>query len=120
MLEHARIVAERKEMPDLNLRYDVLVSSRHDRINGKQYPRPGILALSLEDGNIALSRLHPRHRSACRVRTFAHGMPAEVVRQQTSNFGAQSFDITERNQNTAPVAQKLLGVPVGCRYDRLS
>ena len=30
------------------------------------------------------------------------------------------FGIPKRNQNAAPVAQQFLGVPVGCRYDRLS
>src|SRR5271169_6859769 len=101
VLEDARTVAERKEMLDLNVRYDVSVSLRDDRINGKQYFRPGILGLSLEDGKIALGRLHPSHRSACRVRTFAHGMPADVVRQQTCDLGAESFDVPKRSQDTA-------------------
>ena len=47
-------------------------------------------------------------------------MPADVVRQQTGDLGAQRFSIAKRNENAAPVAQELLGVPVGCRYDCLS
>ena len=50
MLEHARAVAKRKEMPDPNLRYDVRVSHGDDRIDGKRYSGPGILALGLEGG----------------------------------------------------------------------
>src|SRR5208282_1540079 len=120
VLEQARAVAKRKEMSDPNLRYDVSLSSGNDRINGKQYSSPGILALSLEDGKIALGRLPPSHRSACRVGSFAHGMPANVVRQQAGDFDAQSFGVAKRNQDAEPAAQQLLGVPVGCRYDCLA
>jgi len=71
VLEHARAVAEREEMPDLNFRYDVSVSSGDDRINGNRYSRPGILALSLEDARDSAWRFAPRssiglpHRHVC-------------------------------------------------------
>ena len=69
---------------------------------------------------IALGRLHPSHRPACRVGTFAHGMPADVVRQQTGDLSAQRLGVAERNENAAAVAEQLLGVPIGCRHDCLS
>ena len=47
-------------------------------------------------------------------------MTADVVRQQAGDLSAHSFGIPKRNQNATPVIQKFLGVPVGCRYDRLS
>src|SRR5271168_4896613 len=94
VLEYARTFAERKEMPDPNLRHDVSASPRNDRI---RYIRPGILALSLEDGKIALGRLHPSHRSACCICTFAHGITADIVRQQTGDLDAQSIGITKGN-----------------------
>src|SRR5271170_2470545 len=115
VLEHARTVA-----PDPHFRNAVSLALGEDRINWSQYSRLGVLARCLEDCEIALGRLCPRHRSACRVRTFAHGMTADVVRQQTGDLGAQGPGIPKRNQYAAPVAQQLLGVPVGCRYDCLS
>src|ERR1700730_4036483 len=107
VLEHACAVAERKEMPGSNVRYDVSVSPRDDRVSGKQYSRLGILALGFEGAKIALGRLHPSHRSACRVGALAHGMSADVVRQQARDLDAQSFGVAERNQNAATVAQQL-------------
>ena len=47
-------------------------------------------------------------------------MTADVVRQQAGDLSARSFGIPKRNQNAAPVTQQLLGVPIGCRYNRLS
>src|ERR1700733_16177317 len=120
MLEHACTIAERKEMSDPNLRYGVPASPGADRIDRESYSTPGILALSIEDSKIALCRLHPGHRSACRVGAFTHGIAADVVGQETRDFGAQSFGIGKGDQNAAPIAQQFLGVPVGRRHDGLS
>src|ERR1700732_3167456 len=99
VLEHARAVAERKEMPGPNVRYDVSVSPRDDRVSGKQYSRLGILALSFEGAKIALGRLHPSHRSACRIGALAHGMSADVVRQQGRDLDAPGLCVPGRKQN---------------------
>src|ERR1017187_3910200 len=101
VLEHARTVAEREEMPDPHFRNAVSVALGDDRINWGQYSSPGVFARALEDCEIALGRLLPRHRSACRIRTFAHGVTTDVVCQQTGDLGAQGFDIPKRNQNAA-------------------
>src|SRR5271156_2238126 len=87
VLEHAGAVTERKQMPDPNLRCSVSASPGTDGIDRECYSTPGILALSLEDGQIALCRLHPGHRSACRVGAFAHGIAAGVVGQGNGGFG---------------------------------
>ena len=79
-----------------------------------------LLARSLEDREIALGGLRPSHRSASRVRAFAHGMTADIVCQQAGDLGAHGFGIAKRNENAASVSQQFLRVPVGCRYDRLS
>ena len=47
-------------------------------------------------------------------------MSANVVRQQIGDLGADGFDVAEWNQNSAPVGQQFLGVPVRRRNDRLS
>src|ERR1700733_11751061 len=97
VLEYAGAVAQRKEMPDTNVRYDVRVSTRDDRVSGKQYSRLGISALGFEGGKIAFGRLHPSHRSACGVGALAHGVSTNIVRQQTRDLDAQSFGIPKRN-----------------------
>src|SRR6266849_6454581 len=120
VLEYTCTIAERKEMSDPHLRNAVPLALRDDRINRKRYSRSGALARSLEYCEIALGRLRPRQRSACRVGPFAHGMTADVVFQQACNLSAYGFGIPKGNQNATPVTQQFLGVPVGCRYDCLS
>src|SRR5205807_5650499 len=82
VLEHARAIAEREEMPDPQLRNGRRLAPSHDRIIRKRKSRSSALTRSLQDGKIALGGFRPRHRSAGRVRAFAHGMTADVVRQQ--------------------------------------
>src|SRR6266568_2160051 len=99
VLEHARTIAEREEMPDPHLRNNVTLAQRDDRTNRQRYFGSGTLARSLKDREIALGRLRPRHRPTCRVSPFAHGMTTDVVCQQASDLGAHGFDIPKRNQN---------------------
>src|ERR1700738_263555 len=117
VLDHARTIAEREEMPDPQLRYDVSLAPRDDRNNRKRYSRSDIFACSLEDRKIALGCLYPSHRSARRVSAFAHGVTADVVCQQAGDLRAHGFGIPKRNENATPVTQQFLGVPVRCRYD---
>src|SRR5712692_5610675 len=114
VLEHARTIAEREEMPDPHFRYDVSLAPRDDRINRKRYSRSDIFACSLEDRKIALGYLYPSHRSARRVSAFAHGVTADVVRQQADDLGAQGFSIPKKNENATPITQQFLRVPVRC------
>src|SRR5713101_9332133 len=86
VLEHARTIAEREEMPDPHFRYDVSLAPRDDRINRKRYSRSDIFACNLEDRKIALGCLYPSHRSARRVSAFAHGVTADVVCQQAGDL----------------------------------
>ena len=44
VLDHARTIAEREEMPDPHLRYAVSVALGDDRINWDQYSSPGVFA----------------------------------------------------------------------------
>ena len=81
---------------------------------------PAGLARRLERCQIALGCLRPRHRSAGRVRAFAHGVPADIVGQQGSNLRADGFRISKGDQNSAPAIQQFPGMPVGCRDDGLS
>src|ERR1700737_3947564 len=98
VLDHARTIAEREEMPDPQLRYDVSLAPRDDRINRKQYSRSDIFACSLEDRKIALGCLYPSHRSARRVSAFAHVVTADGVFQQGGDLGAHGLGIPQKKQ----------------------
>src|ERR1700674_547425 len=114
VLDQARTIAEREEMPDPHLRYDVSLAPRDDRIKRKRYSRAEIFACSLEDRKIALGCLYPSHRSARRSSAFTHGVTADVVCQQAAARAAHGFGIRKRNENATPVTQQFLGVPVRC------
>src|SRR5439155_9794821 len=103
VLEQARIIAEREKMPDPQLRNNRRLAPSYDRSYRKRKSRSSALARSLQDRKIALDGFRPRHRSAGRVRAFAHGMTADVVRQQASDLRAHSFGIPKGNQNAAPL-----------------
>src|SRR3954471_15898244 len=99
VLEHARTVAERKEMPHSQFRYAVSPARGDDRINWNQFSGPSVLARCLKNRNIAHCRLRPSHRSAGRVGTLTRSVTADVVCQQAGDFAAHRFSIPERNQN---------------------
>src|SRR5260370_11101990 len=99
VLDHARTIAEREEMPDPHLRYDVSLAPRDDRINRKRYSRSDIFACSLEDRKIALGCLYPSHRSARRVSAFAHGVTADVGCQQAGGLRAHRFCLPPKNED---------------------
>src|SRR5260370_42468119 len=120
VLDHARTIAEREEMHDPQLRYDVSLAPRDVRTSRKRYSRSDIFECSLEDRKIALGCLYPSHRSARRVRAFAHGVTADVVCQQAGDLGAQGFGIPKMNENTAPVTQQFLGVEIGAKGGAVS
>ena len=109
VLEHARAVAEREEMADPHLRNGGCLARerRSDQAEATISGR-ALLARRLEDREIALGRLRPRHRSARRIGALAHGMTADVVRQQAGDLGADRLGIAKRNQNAAPVASSSL------------
>src|SRR5437763_16045331 len=96
VLEHARAVTERKKMPNSHLRNIASFAPRNNRINCNQFSKPGALARSLKGRNIALGRLRPRHRSAGRVSTLAHGVTAKVVRQQSGDLATHLLGIPKR------------------------
>src|SRR5260370_21885891 len=98
VLDHARTIAEREEMPDPHLRYDVSLAPRDDRINRKRYSRSDIFACSLEDCKIALGCLYPSHRSARRVSAFAHGVTADVVFQPAGRLRSPGFRIPQKHR----------------------
>ena len=79
MLENAGAIAQRKEMSNLDLRYDVSISQSGHRTDRKVYSGLRIPALGPERGKVALRRLHPRHRAARRIGSFADGVTTKVV-----------------------------------------
>src|SRR5260370_21044526 len=108
VLDHARTIAEREEMHDPQLRYDVSLAPRDDRINRKRYSRSDIFACSLEDRKIALGCLYPSHRSARRVSAFAHGVTADVVCQQAGDLGGRGFRSPQQNEHRTAGTQEVL------------
>src|ERR1700754_860417 len=93
-------------------RYDGSLTRGDDRVGRKRYSRSGVFTRGLEDRKIALGCLYPGHGSARRISALAHGVTADVVRQQAGDLDAQGFGIGKRNENAAPVTQQFLGVPV--------
>ena len=73
-----------------------------------------------ERRKIPLGRLHPGHRPARHISPFTHGLAARFVGQKTGDLAAQGTGIAKRDQNAAPIAQQLLGVPIWCRDHCLS
>src|SRR5204863_207855 len=80
--KHSGIVAKREEMADPHLWNYAYLDWRIDRTKRKH--RFGLSSFmgGFKDGNITFCRLRPRHRSTRGIRTFAHGMTADVVRQR--------------------------------------
>ena len=106
VLQHARAVAEREEMPDPNFRKRAFLARKATIESTRgDIAAPALSLRGLENREIALGRLRPGHRSARRVGALAHGIAADIVRQQAGDLAADGFGIPERNQNAAPVAQ---------------
>src|SRR5258707_11991189 len=103
MLDHARTIAEREEMPHPHFRYDRAFAPGNDRIDWRRNSAADIFACDFENLKITLGCLHPGHRSAPRICALAHGITTYVVCQKAGDFGAQGFGIAERNQNAALV-----------------
>src|ERR1700687_3694412 len=99
MLDHARTIAEREEMPDPHLGYEKALARGDDRINRKRKFRSGIFVRSFEYRKIALGGLYPSHRSARRISALAHGLTADVVCQKAGDLGAHGFGVAKRNEN---------------------
>src|SRR6202049_4992206 len=93
VLDHARTIAEREEMPDPQLRYDVSLAPRDDRINRKRYSRSDIFACSLEERKIALGCLYPSHRSARRVSALPLGETGAVAFRRGRDAGCHVFGV---------------------------
>jgi hypothetical protein len=105
VLDHARTIAEREEMPDPHLRYDVSLAPRDDRINRKRYSRSDIFACSLEDRKIALGCLYPSHRSAlCCSSSWSSRAQFEVA---LSEVGLNSDQLIYRvHQRARPITSR--------------
>src|SRR5260370_15301977 len=93
VLDAARSIEEREEIPGPHLRYDVSLAPRDVRTSRKRYSRSDIFECSLEDRKIALGCLYPSHRSARRVRTFSHGLTPDVDCHPPGQSRAQRFCI---------------------------
>src|SRR5260370_37190843 len=112
MLDHARTIAEREEMPHPHFRYDRAFAPGNDRIDRRCNSAADIFACDFENRKITLGCLHPSHRSARRVCALAHCLTTYVVCQKSGDFGAQGFGIAKMDQNAVAVTSQFLGVPI--------
>ena len=121
VLEHAGVVAERKEMADPNLRHDVSASAGTDRISGRQVIARRAFSLSVSKTQDSAWPFAPRssigspHRRACAW--HAGGRRRSADRRSRGPSASASPKGTRMPQ---PVAQQFLGMPVGRRHDGLS
>src|SRR3569623_1709100 len=100
VLKQAGIIAHRQKMACLHGRRREVVWRDRVSFAARNDLTPVTLPRTLEGGHIALGSTLPCHRSAGRVGSLAHGLPAMIVGKQLRNFVADLRRITKGNQNT--------------------
>src|SRR5258708_19610679 len=95
MLDHARTIAEREEMPHPHFWYDRAFAPGNDRIDRRCNSAADIFACDFENRKITLGCLHPSHRSARRIFPLAHALPTYLVFHKARDFASQRFLISK-------------------------
>ncbi len=114
MLQKPRVVAHREKMRCAHIGKFILIRA------GGGLRRSIGDARGVEGCQIAHGALLPGHLAAGGIGALAHGMPANVVGEQSDDLLADGFRIAERHEHTAAVGQQFFRMPIGRRNDRAS
>src|SRR5258708_17452411 len=107
-------------MADLHFRRRVAFSRVRNDVGSRNHAEAMTATRAFKRAKVIFRAALPDHRPAIGIGAFAQALPPGLVGQQSCDLATESRNIAKRNQNAAPIGEKLPRLPLGRRYDGLA